>query len=77
MESRRGRGPGGSVDAEKPFSFIAAAIKGDETQHFTVLHALIEGLAVPTSALTPTMNADIATNELFCRAEGFTLLLAR
>jgi|CXWL01.1.fsa_nt_gi bacterioferritin (cytochrome b1) len=38
--------------------FIAAAIEGDETQHFTVLRALIEGLAVPTSALTPTTNTD-------------------
>jgi bacterioferritin (cytochrome b1) len=32
--------------------FIAAAIQGDETQHFVVLTALIEGLAQPTAALT-------------------------
>ena len=38
--------------------FLGASIEGDETQHFMVLYALIEGLAVPTSALTPSMNAD-------------------
>ena len=38
--------------------FIAAAIQGDETMHYVVLAALIEGLAVPTANLTPTMNAD-------------------
>lgn len=32
--------------------FISAAIQGDETQHYVVLVALIEGLAVPTAALT-------------------------
>ena len=38
--------------------FIAAAIQGDETMHYVALAALIEGLAVPTAALTPTTNAD-------------------
>ena len=38
--------------------FLGASIEGDETQHFMVLYALIEGLAVPTSALTPSKNAD-------------------
>jgi hypothetical protein len=38
--------------------FIAAAIQGDETMHYVALAALIEGLAVPTANLTPTMNAD-------------------
>lgn len=38
--------------------FISAAIQGDETMHYVVLAALIEGLAVPTASLTPTMNAD-------------------
>jgi bacterioferritin (cytochrome b1) len=38
--------------------FIAAAIQGDETMHYVALAALIEGLVVPTAALTPTMNAD-------------------
>lgn len=32
--------------------FIAAAIQGDESAHYAVLVALIEGLAVPTAALT-------------------------
>lgn len=38
--------------------YISAAIQGDETMHYVVLAALIEGLAVPTAALTPTMNAN-------------------
>jgi hypothetical protein len=38
--------------------FLGSAIEGDETQHFMVLYALIEGLAVPTASLSPTMNAD-------------------
>jgi bacterioferritin (cytochrome b1) len=43
--------------ADKTNRYIAAAIQGDETMHYTVLAALIEGLAVPTSALT-TSTAD-------------------
>jgi hypothetical protein len=43
--------------AAKDNRFIAAAIQGDETMHYTVLAALIEGLAVPTAALT-TSKAD-------------------
>lgn len=43
---------------DKNNRYIAAAIQGDETMHYVVLAALIEGLAVPTSALTPTQNAD-------------------
>ncbi len=38
--------------------FIAAAIEGDETQHYVVLAALIEGLVTPTANLTATSNAD-------------------
>lgn len=38
--------------------FLGSSIEGDETQHFMVLYALIEGLAVPTASLSPTMNAD-------------------
>jgi rubrerythrin len=45
--------------------FIAAAIQGDETQHYVVLAALIEGLAVPTANLTPTMNADKVVPQAF------------
>ncbi len=37
---------------DKTNRFIAAAIQGDETMHYVVLGALIEGLAVPTAALT-------------------------
>lgn len=36
----------------KRHRFVAAAIQGDESAHYAVLVALIEGLAVPTSALT-------------------------
>lgn len=43
---------------DKNNRFIAAAIQGDETMHYVVLGALIEGLAVPTASLTPTSNAD-------------------
>lgn len=35
--------------------FIAAAIQGDESAHYAVLVALIEGLAVPTAALTTSL----------------------
>ncbi len=48
--------------------FIAAAIQGDETQHYVVLVALIEGLAVPTTALTATMNADKVVPQAFVSA---------
>lgn len=44
--------------SDKDNRFIAAAIQGDETMHYVVLGALIEGLCVPTSALTPSTNAD-------------------
>lgn len=37
---------------DKTNRFISAAIQGDETMHYVVLAALIEGLAVPTAALT-------------------------
>lgn len=45
--------------------FISAAIQGDETQHYVVLAALIEGLAQPTAALTPTSNADKVVPQAF------------
>lgn len=48
--------------------FIAAAIEGDETQHYVVLVTLIEGLAVPTTELTATKNADKVVPQAFTSA---------
>ena len=48
--------------------FIAAAIQGDETQHYVVLVTLIEGLAVPTANLTASMNADKVVPQAFVSA---------
>lgn len=48
--------------------FIAAAIEGDETQHYVVLVALIEGLVMPTANLTPTTNADKVVPQPFVSA---------
>ena len=41
--------------SSKNHRFIAAAIQGDESAHYAVLVALIEGLAVPTAALTTSV----------------------
>ncbi len=48
--------------------FIAAAIQGDETQHYVVLVTLIEGLAVPTANLTASMKADKVVPQAFVSA---------
>lgn len=48
--------------------FIAAAIQGDETQHYVVLAALIEGLVEPTAKLTPTSGADKVVPQAFVSA---------
>lgn len=48
--------------------FIAAAIEGDETQHYVVLAALIEGLVTPTASLTATSNADKVVPQSFVSA---------
>jgi hypothetical protein len=39
--------------------FLAAAISGDEAQHFIVLYALLQGIAQPGTALSTTTAADV------------------
>lgn len=51
--------------------YISAAIEGDETQHFMVLAALIDGLAVPTPALTEDTAGQVVPRSFVRTTEEF------